>query len=226
MKILQEIRSVMKPGTVLVAVSKYRSIDDIRYLHELGVEDFGENRVQELVKKAQLLPDARWHLIGRLQTNKAAHAIQYADLIQSLDRVKLAEALQKEAVKQNRIVKTLIQVNISREETKTGFFLEEVLPFLETMDRYPNLRIEGIMCIGPHTEDETAIRDVFHQAYELFVSLKEKISHPQISMRYLSMGMSHDYRIALEEGSNMLRIGSALFDAIQGGSHVQETARD
>lgn len=214
MEVLHNIQSAMTSDTVLVAVSKYRSIADINYLHRLGIQDFGENRVQELVRKANELPFIHWHLIGQLQTNKVAAAVQFASLIHSLDRVRLAEAIQKEAFTQNKIVNVLIQVNISKEESKAGFLKEEVIPFLRTIDQYPNIAVKGVMCMGPNTEDATEIRKVFKEAKMLYQQIHDELQSPQIDMKILSMGMSNDYEIALQEGSNMLRIGSLLFNSI------------
>lgn len=208
---LDNIRNNLAGQALLVAVSKTRKIEQIIALYEQGQQDFGENRVQELAMKAEQLPQLHWHFIGHLQTNKVRDVVRYAHLIHSLDRVNLAEALQKEAAKQDKRIDVLIQVNLAQEETKGGFAKEEVIPFLQTMDRYPSLRIRGIMCMGPHVDDQEQIRQVFQEVKNLFLACKE-VKHVQVCMDYLSMGMSDDYLIALAEGSNMVRIGSLLFE--------------
>lgn len=208
---LDNIRNNLAGQALLVAVSKTRKIEQIIALYEQGQQDFGENRVQELAMKAEQLPQLHWHFIGHLQTNKVRDVVRYAHLIHSLDRVNLAEALQKEAAKQEKRIDVLIQVNLAQEETKGGFAKEEVIPFLQTMDRYPSLRIRGIMCMGPHVDDQEQIRQVFQEAKNLFQTCKE-VRHGRVCMDYLSMGMSDDYLIALAEGSNMVRIGSLLFE--------------
>lgn len=207
---LDNIKNNLAGRALLIAVSKTRKIEQIMALYEQGQRDFGENRVQELAMKAEQLPQIQWHFIGHLQTNKVRDVVRYAHLIHSLDRMNLAEALQKEAAKQEKTIDVLIQVNLAQEETKGGFAKEEVIPFLQTMDRYPSLCIRGIMCMGPHVEDQDQIQQVFREAKNLFLACKE-IKHVQVCMDYLSMGMSDDYLIALAEGSNMVRIGSLLF---------------
>lgn len=195
----------------IILVSKTVDEGLIRAAQQAGAVDFGENRVQELLsKKKNLSPDLRWHLIGHLQTNKVKQVLGQTVLIHSLDRVELAEVIDSQA-KKLKIPKTdcLIQVNVSGEASKFGFRPEEVEPFLASLPADSAVEIRGLMVIGPHTEDEREIRKVFSRARQLQDQLKKKF--PIRNLKTLSMGMSGDWRIAVEEGSTMIRVGSAVF---------------
>ena len=200
------------PGSVrLVLVTK--TVEPARVLeaYQAGERDFGENRVQEWQEKKDALPrDIRWHLIGHLQTNKVKYVVGQVALIHSLDRLDLAEAIEKQA-KAKRIAEVLclVQVNMSGEESKFGLDPAAVEDFVRQMPSRPSVRIQGLMSIGPLTEDEAQVRDCFRKSRELLEALKTKF--PQYAWDILSMGMSSDYRIAIEEGANMLRIGSLVF---------------
>lgn len=195
----------------LVAVSKNIPYNKIIEAQKAGVNQFGESRVQEFLGKYELAGEnLDWHLIGSLQTNKVKYIIDRVDLIHSLDRSSLAKELNKRAKKDKKEVQALVQVNMSREITKSGLMEEELYPFLMDMAKYPYISVKGLMTIGPLTEDRDAIRDCFRRFRAIFEELKLKnLSH--IDMRYLSMGMSGDYDIAIEEGSNMVRLGRAIF---------------
>lgn len=208
---IQEIVAACEEHHVkLVIVSKMRSIPQIEEYYAMGYRDFGENKVQELLKKVSMHDDIHWHFVGRLQTNKVRDVVRYCDLLQSLNRYELIDAVEKEAAKQSKIMKCLIQFNLAEEETKSGFAKEEVFDVLDYLKNCPHIQIEGIMCMGPHVEDTEVIRNVFKEAKELFEALKQ-YETDYCEMKYLSMGMSADYRIALEEGSTMVRIGRILF---------------
>lgn len=196
---------------VLIAVTKTVSPSNISKALEAGLQNFGENRVQELVEKYDKIDKkAKWHLIGSLQTNKVKYIIDKVELIHSLDRIKLAKEIEKRAARIDRQIPALIQVNISGESTKSGIRPEETIDFIEAMKQYPHIRIKGLMTIGPLTEDRELIRDCFRQMKKLFDEIKtKKFSHAQ--MQYLSMGMTNDFDIAIEEGANMVRIGRAIF---------------
>lgn len=196
---------------VLIAVTKTVSPTNISKALEAGLQNFGENRVQELVEKYDKIDKkAKWHLIGSLQTNKVKYIIDKVELIHSLDRIKLAKEIEKRAARIDRQIPALIQVNISGESTKSGIRPEETMDFIEAMKQYPHIRIKGLMTIGPLTEDRELIRDCFRQMKKLFDEIKtKKFSHAQ--MQYLSMGMTNDFDIAIEEGANMVRIGRAIF---------------
>lgn len=190
----------------LVAVSKTKPIEDILELYNLGHRDFGENYVQELVEKAEQLPkDIRWHFIGHLQTNKVKLIIPFIYLIHGVDSLKLLKEIDKQAEKNKRVIDCLLQVHIAQEETKFGFDETELLNL--ELKQFLNVRIKGLMGMASLTDDVNKIRIEFKYLKTLFEKLKT--SNPELSI--LSIGMSADYRIALEEGSNMVRIGSLLF---------------
>ncbi|MFZ5802980.1 MAG: YggS family pyridoxal phosphate-dependent enzyme [Candidatus Omnitrophota bacterium] len=211
-------RSGKDPSTIrLVLVTKTVPVEAIRSAYEEGVRDFGENRIQEFLrKKAVLFPDIRWHMVGHLQTNKvkdylaALKESSQPVLLHSLDRLALAEALESKAVQMGGMrVPCLIQVNTSAETTKGGFSAEEARVFVKRLGEFPHLKVEGFMTIGPWTEDREAIRRSFGGLRELRDKSRELC--PDFSGGTLSMGMSGDYEIAIEEGSNMLRIGTLVF---------------
>jgi pyridoxal phosphate enzyme (YggS family) len=190
----------------LVAVSKTKPVEDIRELYDLGHRDFGENYVQELVGKAEQLPkDIRWHFIGHLQTNKVRSVAPFIYLIHGVDSVKLLNEINKQAAKNGRVIDCLLQVHIAQEETKFGLDESELLSL--EIGQFENVKIKGLMGMASLTEQVSKIRAEFRQLKTLFEKLKS--STPQLQV--LSMGMSSDYKIAIEEGSNMVRIGSLLF---------------
>lgn len=195
----------------LIIVSKTRSLEQMEFYYQKGYRNFGENKVQELLKKVNWHDDVNWHFIGRLQTNKVKEVVRYCSLLHSLNRYELMEAIEKEALKQNKVMDCLLQFNIAEEETKSGFSLNEWQEVYERVKMYPHIHIKGIMCMGPHVEAEYEIRDVFRKAKSLYDELKMKETS-NFEMVYLSMGMSQDYEIALQEGSTMLRIGKILFE--------------
>ncbi|MFA7255003.1 MAG: YggS family pyridoxal phosphate-dependent enzyme [Candidatus Omnitrophota bacterium] len=200
------------PGDVrLVLVTKTVEPKRVLEAYQAGERDFGENRVQEWQEKKDALPsDVRWHLIGHLQTNKVKHVIGQVALIHSLDRFELADAIEKQAkVKGIAEVPCLVQVNMSGEESKFGLDPAQVEDFVRQMSSRPSIKLLGLMSIGPLTEDEGKIRECFRKTRELRDELKKKFA--QYGWGILSMGMSADYRIAIEEGANMLRIGSLVF---------------
>ena len=190
----------------LVAVSKTKPIEDILELYNLGHKDFGENYVQELAEKAEKLPnDIRWHFIGHLQTNKVKSIVPFIYLIHGVDSLKLLKEIDKQAEKNKRVIDCLLQVHIAQEETKFGFDETELLNL--ELKQFSNVRIKGLMGMASLTDDINKIRIEFKSLKILFEKLKTQ--NPELSI--LSMGMSADYKIAIEEGSNMVRIGSLLF---------------
>ncbi len=194
----------------LVAVSKTKPVEDILALYELGHRDFGENYVQELVDKADQLPkDIRWHFIGHLQTNKVKFIAPFIYLIHGVDSLKLLKEISKQAEKSNRIVDCLLQVHIAQEETKFGFDENELNDLFNNLSGHQlnNVKIKGLMGMASMTDNMSQVRTEFLQLRNLFKSLQT--SNPELQT--LSMGMSSDYKIALEEGSNMVRICSLLF---------------
>ncbi|NLI59957.1 MAG: YggS family pyridoxal phosphate-dependent enzyme [Clostridiales bacterium] len=196
----------------IVAVSKNITPETIQEAAEAGIKIIGENRVQELLNKYDNIQNnLSWHMIGYLQTNKVKYIIDKVELIHSLDRISLAKEINKRAGRMGRKVQALVQVNVSREESKSGIFAEELPSFIDEMSNYPNIEIKGLMTIGPNTEDADVIRACFRGLKLLYDELKNK-GIDYIDMKYLSMGMSNDYEIAIQEGSNMVRIGRAIFD--------------
>lgn len=190
----------------LIAVSKTKPVGDIMEAYQEGQLDFGENYVQELVGKHEQLPgDIRWHFIGHLQSNKVKYIAPFIYLIHSVDSVKLLQEIEKQGAKLNKSIRCLLQVHIATEETKFGFDQQE----LEQIDptAFPHVEIKGLMGMASFTEDKEQVRKEFQQLHRLFKLYQN--SHPEATI--LSMGMSGDYAIAMEEGSNMIRVGSLIF---------------
>lgn len=199
----------------LVAVTKNHGIEAMREAIDAGVTDIGENRIQEAASKYEQLDRAvRWHLIGHLQTNKAKQAVRYFDLIHSIDSQRLAQAVDSAAAHISKVQDVLIQVNLAREESKSGVYREELDEFERFVAALPNLRLCGLMCIAPNYENVEECRPIFREMHEIFLQLKEK-KLPGANIVYLSMGMTHDYSIAVEEGANIVRVGTAIFGARQ-----------
>ncbi len=206
------VRAGRDPETVrLVLVTKTVESERVSEAYQSGERDFGENRVQEWHEKKLVLPqDIRWHLIGHLQTNKVKSVIGQVELIHSLDRLELADAIEKQAkAKGIAEVLCLVQANMSGEESKFGLDPALVEEFVRQMSLRSSIKIRGLMTIGPSTENEGKIRECFRKTRELLEDLKRKF--PQLDWGILSMGMSGDYKIAIEEGSNLLRIGTLVF---------------
>lgn len=192
---------------ILVAVSKTKPIEDILALFEAGQRDFGENYVQELVDKQVALPsDLKWHFIGHLQSNKVKYIAPFVHLIHGVDSIKLLLEINKQAIKFNRTIDVLLQVHIAQEETKFGFNLEE-LNEVFSLQSFSNLRLRGLMGMASFTGDQDKIRIEFKYLHSLF----DQFSKSNSNFDILSMGMSSDYQMAIEEGSTMVRIGSLLF---------------
>ncbi|KUG02711.1 hypothetical protein ASZ90_019905 [hydrocarbon metagenome] len=195
---------------ILLAVSKTVDTDMVRRAYDLGLRHFGENRVQELQRKIDCLPEAHWHMIGRLQTNKVRDIVGKVQLIHSLDRWKLAEEIDKRGQQAGLEVPALIEVNISGEKQKAGFASKEVEELLEQASQFKSLRIFGFMTMAPLTEDAESSRPIFRELAGMKNQL-EKNSYQNVELKYLSMGMSDDFEVAVEEGANIVRIGTALF---------------
>ena len=208
---IAEKKSISGEKVELIAVTKTHGIDIIKEAIELGVTDIGENKVQEFTAKYEKLGnDVNFHMIGTLQSNKVKYIYDKAKLIHSLDRMSLAKEIERKAQASNIIVNCLVQVNISNEESKGGVSFSETEKFIESLLDFKNLKIVGLMGIAKNTDDLSEIRDSFRRLY----NLKEKIKKQNIEeleMKYLSMGMSSDFEMAIEEGSNMVRIGSSIF---------------
>lgn len=197
----------------LIAVSKTKPAEDIKTLYDYGVRDFGENKVQELTEKYEVLPkDIRWHLIGHLQTNKVKYIVDKVYLIHSVDSVRLAEQIEKEAAKKNIIVNILIQVNVAGEDTKFGLDTDDTIKNVETISKFPHVRIKGLMTIAPFVSDGEDNRKYFNELKQLSVDIQKK-NIDNVSMDMLSMGMSGDFETAIEEGATLVRVGTSIFGA-------------
>lgn len=211
----KEILHALSPsGTQLVAVSKTKPNDQIMSLYQQGQRAFGENRVQELTNKHEALPkDIQWHFIGHLQTNKVKYIVPFVHLIHSIDRAKILKEVNKRAEQSGRTVSCLLQFHIAEEESKFGFDLEEARAMLssEAFRQMQHVHIAGVMGMATFTDDQEKVRREFRQLHGIFEALKKEYFPEQPSFKEISMGMSGDYPIAIEEGSTMVRIGSLLF---------------
>ena len=195
----------------LIAVTKNHDVAAMREAIDAGATQVGENRVQEAQGKYETLGrEVTWHLIGHLQTNKAKQAVKMFDLIHSVDSEHLARAIDKEAAKLGKVQDILVQVNLAKEEQKSGVAEENLRPLLSLCDELPNVRVLGLMFIAPDYEDRERCRPLFRRMHEIFLAAKD-ISWQTSNIKYLSMGMSHDYEIAIEEGANIVRVGTAIF---------------
>lgn len=212
---LKEIKATfLNPDCLLVAVSKTKPISAIQQAYEAGIRDFGENKVQEITEKASQLPDdIKWHMIGHLQRNKVKFIAPFIHLIHSVDSLRLLKQINKEAEKVNRTINCLLQVYIANEETKFGWDKEELNSFLlgDEINSMNNIQIVGLMGMATNTSSEEVIREEFKTLKNLHDTLKKLPLPKNVEMREISMGMSSDYLLAQQEGSTMVRIGSAIF---------------
>jgi len=208
-----EILKALEGRATLVAVSKTKTVEDIKALYDLGHRDFGENYVQEMVEKQSQLPgDIRWHFIGHLQSNKVKYISSFVFMIQGVDSLKLLVEINKQAKKHQRVIECLLQVHIAKEETKFGFNEQELDAAIQqyhSSGQLSNIKISGLMGMASFTDNKVQVRDEFVYLKKIFDRVKLKWGGEGFSV--LSMGMSSDYQIALEEGSNMVRIGSLIF---------------
>lgn len=196
---------------ILIAVSKTKPVSMIEELLPIGTRDFGENKVQELCDKYEVLPkDIRWHLIGHLQRNKVKYVVDKACLIHSVDSLRLAEAISQEGQKKGITVPVLIEVNVAQEESKFGVSAEDTEELIREIAKLPNISIQGLMTIAPYVEDPEENRPIFRKLKKLYVDIQEK-SIDNVNMNVLSMGMTGDYEVAIEEGATMVRVGTGIF---------------
>lgn len=207
---IKNIEEILPDGVKLLAVSKTRSLEEMEEAYNYGVRDFAENKVQELTyKEENFHKDVRWHLIGKLQTNKVKYIVGKVHLIHSLSSVKLLNKIEELYGRKDLIANTLIQINIGREESKSGVLLEDLEKMLEAVEECKNVKVKGIMVIIPKG-DEDSNRSYFKKTHDIFLSLQNR-KFNNISMEILSMGMTNDYKVAVEEGSNMVRVGTGIF---------------
>lgn len=207
---LIKVKSDIPKEVTFVAVTKTRSIDEIKVVYEAGIRDFAENKVQDLVEKYDVLPkDVRWHLIGNLQRNKVKYIAGKVYLIQSLDSIKLLEEIEKQYSKISKVAQVLIEINIGRENTKGGIFVDELEALINAIEKCQFVKVKGLMAIIPKGDEETC-RKYFKNLRALWEDLSTR-NYKNIAMEHLSMGMTNDYLWAIEEGSNMVRIGEGIF---------------
>ncbi len=197
----------------LISVSKTKPVEMLREAYEAGSRDFGENRVQEIMEKYGQMPeDVRWHMIGHLQKNKVRQVIDKAVLIHSVDTVELAEQIEKDAAKRDLTVDILLEVNVAEEESKFGFRTEEVEAAVMKIKEFPHVHIKGLMTIAPFVSNSEDNREVLKKLYQLYVDIRSK-NIDNVNMSVLSMGMTGDYEVAVEEGATMIRVGTGIFGA-------------
>ncbi|MDR2792002.1 MAG: YggS family pyridoxal phosphate-dependent enzyme [Tannerellaceae bacterium] len=211
---VRRLRSAVPDTVSLVAVSKYQPVEAIRQAYDAGQRLFGENRAQELVAKYPLLPsDIEWHFIGTLQINKVKHIAPFVHTIHSIDSLALLDEVNRQAIKKNRLISVFLQIHLAQENTKHGFSPAACLALLRNFHPadYPAVRIDGLMCMATFTDDTERIRGEFRQLRVLFDTIRADFFPDKPHFRHLSMGMSHDYPIAIEEGATMVRIGTAIF---------------
>lgn len=214
MSSFKEVLNTIPKDVSLVAVSKTKPVDDILEIYQQGQRVFGENKVQELVAKYEVLPkDIEWHLIGHLQSNKVKYIAPFVSLIHSIDSLKLLKEVNKEAKKNDRVINCLLQFHIAQEETKFGLNLDEAKALLESDDfmQMENVSIVGVMGMASFSDDENQVRDEFRILENTFSILKSHYFKFNDNFKEISMGMSGDYQIAIEEGSTMVRVGSLIF---------------
>ncbi|MEE0921641.1 MAG: YggS family pyridoxal phosphate-dependent enzyme [Paludibacteraceae bacterium] len=213
---IASIRATIPNGVTLICVSKFHPIESIQAAYDCGERDFGESRVQELLLKQQALPaDIRWHFIGHLQTNKVKQIVPFVHMIHSVDSVRLLEVINREAEKIGRRIKVLLEVHVAKEDTKSGFMPEEITSLNTKLSTLNYIEICGIMGMATNTDDQTEWRRCFREIKSIANTLSpivQRVSHSlQSEHPIISMGMSDDYLVAIEEGSTMVRIGSSIF---------------
>ena len=209
---IQELKASLPQGVTLVAVSKFHPVEALQEAYDAGQRIFGESRAQELVAKAKVMPaDVEWHFIGPLQSNKVKDIAPFIHLIHSIDSLKLLQEVEKQAAKQGRILRVLLEIHVAEEETKHGFSPEECRALVSHLPDLPHVRICGLMGMATLTDDEALIAREFHTLHVLFEELKSTAFQGMEDFTVLSMGMSHDYKLAIREGSNMIRVGTYIF---------------
>lgn len=213
-KNILSVRSELTEGVRLVAVSKFHPVEDLQSAYDAGQRIFGESHAQEVMAKESVLPkDIEWHFIGHLQTNKIKYIAPFISLIHSIDSLKLLKEIDKHAKKNGRVINCLLQIHIAQEDTKFGLTEEKLTCLLESEEyrALSNIRIDGLMCMATNTDDEGLIRQEFKQVKQIFNKIKEKYFPESEHFCELSMGMSDDYHIAMQEGSTLVRVGSKIF---------------
>lgn len=200
-----------REDVTLIAVSKTKPVETLKEAYDMGIRVFGENKVQELIDKYEALPkDIHWHMIGHLQRNKVKYIIDKVDLIHSVDSVRLAETIDKEAKKHNLTANVLIEVNVAKEDTKFGVLPEQLDILIDEISHFSNIRVLGLMTIAPFVENAEENRAIFSRLHKLSVDIASK-NIDNVNVGLLSMGMTNDYEVAIEEGATMIRVGTGIF---------------
>ena len=206
-----QILSEMPPGVIVVAAAKSKSAQEIKEALDAGITAVGENYLQESREVIGAIGNrATWHFIGHVQKNKVKHVVPLFDMVETMDSVELATLIDQQAQKHGKVMPVLIEVNIAHEEQKHGAMPEDVAALIREISNLPNIRVKGLMTMGPFLEDPEGLRPYFRQTKALFDEIKA-LALPNVQMEYLSMGMSDSYRIAIEEGATMVRIGTRIF---------------
>ncbi|WP_032121710.1 YggS family pyridoxal phosphate-dependent enzyme [Clostridium amazonitimonense] len=207
---LKEITNQIPKDVTLIAVSKTKPVADLLEAYNLGIRDFGENKVQELLEKHESLPkDIRWHFIGHLQRNKVKNIVDKVCLIHSLDSIRLLREIEKQYKSKNKIAEVLIEINIGKEESKHGILIEDLENLVSEVEKCDFVKVKGLMAIIPKGDEESS-KFYFHKMKDIWSNLKDR-QFSNVTMEYLSMGMSGDYAVAIQCGSNMVRIGEGIF---------------
>ncbi len=200
-----------RDDVTLIAVSKTKPIEDLKEAYRCGTRYFGENKVQEIMEKYPQMPgDVKWHMIGHLQRNKVKYIVDKVAMIHSVDSLRLAQTIQTEAAKEQVTIPILLEVNVAGEESKFGLSVEEVIPLTEQISTMKNIHIQGLMTIAPYVDDPEENRWVFRELKKISVDIEEK-NIDNVDMYVLSMGMTGDYEVAIEEGATMIRVGTGIF---------------
>ncbi len=212
---IEEARKKRQPDMTepvkLIAVTKNHTVEEMQQAIDADTSFIGENRIQEALEKHKTLNrNVEWHLIGHLQTNKVKQAVKIFDFIESVDSIKVAEAINREAGKIDKIQNIFVQVNLVKEESKNGIYLEDLPNLLQDIDTLPSVKLCGLMFIAPNVDNLEDVRPMFKKMYKLFREVQQ-MTFSTADIRYLSMGMTHDYKIAIEEGANIVRVGTAIF---------------
>jgi pyridoxal phosphate enzyme (YggS family) len=213
-KKIQEIKKLISDNVSLVAVSKTKPIEDLQEAYDAGQRIFGENKIQEMVDKFDVLPkDIQWHMIGHLQSNKVKYMAHFVDLIHGVDKFKTLKEINKQAQKHNRVINCLLQAKIAKEETKFGLSFEDIDQILQSpeMTALENIKIVGFMGMASFTDNQTQLKEEFSSLKNFFEKHKTQTAIANCQLDVLSMGMSGDYNLAIENGSTMIRVGSSIF---------------
>jgi pyridoxal phosphate enzyme (YggS family) len=210
---IERLQQEIPENVTLVAVTKYHDLEETKAVVAAGIRDLGESRVQDFLKKYEMIENVNWHFIGHLQKNKVKQIIGKVYLLHSIDSLELLEIVNRESEKAGLVTNVLLQLNLAEEETKHGFKKDGFDQILKEMLCFKAIQIKGLMAMGPHTENNQEIRNIFVELKQIYDKIKEHYHEENLKMEILSMGMTDDYKIAIEEGSNLVRIGRKIFSS-------------